>query len=416
MATTIEFTPLGRATGKVCLQKPNTNATDLDFTRASTALEKNKDGLLESVAVNTPRYTFENGCPSLLLELQSTNLITYPISFNNPYWIKSGVTIDDNGGNGYSAPSVDYPTGAYKLVEDASTGQHQIQTLSISITIGSRYVQSFYIKEGERSIVQIALGSQFSGTDYANFDLSNGTVALEVGDVGAEIKELTNGWFRCSIYGTALATTTEAFYLSTQISETATRFDSYTGDGVSGVYVFGAQVENHLNVTSLMLPVTEGSTTTRLADVCSKTGLSGLLGSQISAIIEVDLTTLDLGITRRLFSLNNGSTSKRVNCYLSTGDLVVMYVQDTTAQAQIQSPLITETGILKIGIKAEENNFALWVNGVEVGTDLSGTMPVISQLDLGNELGNTILNDGIKQFQLYQEILTDAEFLSKTTL
>ena len=76
----------------------------------------NKRGLIEIADSNIPRFDYSGGKPALLLEPSGENLIIYPKSFDNNYWIKSGVTIDDNGGSGYTSPSIDYPTSAYKLV------------------------------------------------------------------------------------------------------------------------------------------------------------------------------------------------------------------------------------------------------------------------------------------------------------
>lgn len=73
---TILFQPQGGATGKVCLKLPNTNATDLDFSRAGDATVINEQGLLTTVGSNIPRYQFDIGetCPSLLLEPARKNL------------------------------------------------------------------------------------------------------------------------------------------------------------------------------------------------------------------------------------------------------------------------------------------------------------------------------------------------------
>ena len=72
--------------------------------------EINLDLKLEIIANDVPAFNYDTvgGCPVLNTEPQAINLITYPISFDNAYWTKSGATIDDNGGAGYSAPSVDF--------------------------------------------------------------------------------------------------------------------------------------------------------------------------------------------------------------------------------------------------------------------------------------------------------------------
>lgn len=77
MATpSIAIIPSGYKAGKVYSVLPTDGAGDLDFTRASSATRINKEGLLETVATGVPRLDYsDGGCPSLLLEPQSTNLI-----------------------------------------------------------------------------------------------------------------------------------------------------------------------------------------------------------------------------------------------------------------------------------------------------------------------------------------------------
>ena len=174
-------------------------AADLDFTRSTTGTRVNPDGLIEDV---------------------SWNLITYSEDFSNAYWTKSGATVvsgqtDPNGNS-----------GAFKLVEDTSTGQHRVYS-------------------------DIGAGSLCNAK--STFDLSNGTIA-DTNSGTAKIEPMPNGFYRCSVTGTATSTGTDSFYF--QLNNTGFSDDSYTGDGTSGVYIFGAQ----LNVGTLKtyLP-TQGS-------------------------------------------------------------------------------------------------------------------------------------------------------------
>jgi hypothetical protein len=64
--------------------------------RATTATRVNSAGLIESVANNVPRLDYLNGiCPSLLVEPQRTNVLTYSEQFATS-WINNGATIISN--------------------------------------------------------------------------------------------------------------------------------------------------------------------------------------------------------------------------------------------------------------------------------------------------------------------------------
>ncbi|MBT7350567.1 hypothetical protein HN803_07345, partial [candidate division WWE3 bacterium] len=88
--------PSGYGVGKLYSVIPNTPVGDFDVTRSSWTTRVNKYGYIENVVANVPRLNYDSGvvCPYLLTEDAGTNLITYPISFGNSYWTKSGASIE----------------------------------------------------------------------------------------------------------------------------------------------------------------------------------------------------------------------------------------------------------------------------------------------------------------------------------
>jgi len=91
----IVMTPNGVKAGKVYSVKPSDGDGDFTFSRATVANKEASNGLIQETAVNVPRLDYSDGtCPALLLEPQSTNLITYPLSFPNNYWAKSKASIE----------------------------------------------------------------------------------------------------------------------------------------------------------------------------------------------------------------------------------------------------------------------------------------------------------------------------------
>ena len=310
---------------------------------------------------------------------------------------------------GFSAPSVDSPLGAFKLVEDTSTGGHRVYAIA-SITSGQKYAQSFYAKQGERSVVQLAFGGKFSSTDYANFDLSNGTVSAEVGSIDAKIEALSNGWYRCSAFSTAVITGTEASYIQIQNSTTATRFASYTGDGTSGVYIFGAQLEQASYPTSYIK--TEGTAQTRLADTCSQTPPDGVIGqTEGVAYVEVDWKGND---EESIFGVLHNGTSYRMDFgYSATFNSFYFNVRNGGGQGLMQyaNPTI---GKYKIAVVYKNNDFALWVNGINEASDNSGTVPITTTYNVGNYIGGgreyPIINS-----KLYNTRLSNSELATLTS-
>jgi hypothetical protein len=136
--------------------------------------------------------------------------------------------------------------GGEKLVENtaASIG-HYIQPLpSLSFTVGRVLTYSIYAKAAERTFLQLILTDVGPGGAnlVAGFDLTNG-VAGPPNAGTSTIVPIGNGWFRCSFTISVLtvATTSAQIRLSATSSSIPS---SYTGNGTSGIYIFGAQLSD----------------------------------------------------------------------------------------------------------------------------------------------------------------------------
>lgn len=189
---------------------------------------------------------------TLLLEPQATNLFQRSEEISDAYWTKSASTVTSDA---TAAP--DGATTADKLVETATAAVHFFQR-AVSFTSGTTYTMSFFVKAAERTTCALQLPSgPFSANGLAIFDLSAGTVTSVTAGFTARIVAFSNGWYRCII--TATATVTAAGNVSIRIQS-----GSYTGDGTSGIFVWGAQMETGPVATSYIKTV--GSTVTRNAD------------------------------------------------------------------------------------------------------------------------------------------------------
>ena len=96
---------------------------------------------------------------------------------------------------------------------------------SLSITNGLSYTGSLFIKKGELTSIILQSNSSSRWVASATFDVENGVVTSGTW----EIEEYGNGWYRCSISGNAVQTTTAAgleMYTSTGAGR--------DGDGLQG--------------------------------------------------------------------------------------------------------------------------------------------------------------------------------------
>jgi hypothetical protein len=378
-----------------------------NFTRSTGGTRVNKDGLIEMVTNNKPRIDFLNDSNgALLLEPSRTNLVTYSEQFDNAYWTKLNSTITAN-----AAVSPDGFTNADKLVEDSTTNAHQFRR-DITTTAAS-YTFTVYAKAAERSYIFLYNTSAGYGKV---FNLSTGTVGTgTVGTVTASIQSAGNGWYRCSITGTATAAS-NAFRI--YVLSTDTTSAGYTGDGTSGLYIWGAQVEAGSYATSYI--PTQGGISTRVADVCNDAGNNQVINST-EGVLYAEISALANDITQRAISLSDGTNTNRVTLlYNDASNAIRLFLQVGGAtQASIITTAYTITDFHKIAVRWALNDFSLWVDGVEAGTDNLGIIfpsNTLSTLDFNFPIGGAAFYGKTKDVRVYNTALTDQELINLTTI
>ncbi len=209
--------PSGTKTSKVYSQKPVNGDGDFTFSRSTAATRVNADGNIEKETQN------------LLLQSQTFGTTWVPVRSS----IIENTTADPNGGN-----------NADSLIEDTTASNFHYISQSVS-AISGVYTYSVYAKANTRSQIQLAAtgGTTKMGRGY---DLSSGTLFGETiggvvsNDIDQSITDVGNGWYRCTM--TWNATGQDNLWIVLSVSNAG----SYTGDGTSGLYIWGAQLEQGL--------------------------------------------------------------------------------------------------------------------------------------------------------------------------
>ena len=188
-----------------------------------------------------PRINFRRGTPGAYYDGKTyakaeENLLSYSEDFSNAYWNKSNVSI--------TSDSVNAPDGsvsaADKIVENSATGAHQLYAGGASV-LGKSYTLSYFVKAAERTSCRIS----FSGQGSAVFNISTATVIIN-DFLSASIEIVGNDWYRVSV--TAIKTNTNPDIFIGPALDDGTL--SYAGDGSSGLYIWGAQLEQRDSVTA----------------------------------------------------------------------------------------------------------------------------------------------------------------------
>jgi hypothetical protein len=378
---------------------------DLDVTRGTVKNRVNRAGVLSEVASGVPATDFAGGVlRGTTVEPSAVNLALRSEEFDNAYWTPLELTVTPN-----TTVAPNGETTADTLTESANNAARAISSSSsgISFTSGTVYTFSVFAKFNGR-FCRLALPSGQFGVISANFDLQNG-IAFNVSGTGARIVDFGNGWYRCSI--TSTATSSGSGVLTITMATTSGGTGIYQGDGTSGIFIWGAQLETVSVATSYIK--TEGSTQTRNADVITKTGLGSVLPQTEGWVYaEVDVRANKGSV--RVLQISDGTTNNRVQLAFNVNNFTPAVVAGGLAQAAFSAPFTP--GINRCLIVFRNNYAESYLNGVSIGTDSTVTVPVTTVLDLANSLGSNILNDPIHSYAIGSGAITDAQAIQLTTL
>jgi hypothetical protein len=186
-----------------------------------------------------------------VLRTTGNNLFSRSQVFN-PYWSGGGanVTVTDNA---TTAP--DSTSTAANILPTVTNGLHRISSPSGSLSVfsGVTYTSSIYAKANGYRYLFINNGQAIGASSV--FDLQAGTVSTTTGS--ATITSVGSGWYRCTVTGVAPSSGFPAFYW--QINNTyATGDQSFAGDGVSSIYLWGGQLEIGSSATTYVVTTTAG--------------------------------------------------------------------------------------------------------------------------------------------------------------
>ena len=405
------------------------------FTRGSTGTFVGSNGLIQSAGNNVARFDHDPvtlACKGLLIEESRTNASWY-----------SGALVVGTGWSANATPSVTSvvdglgPDGnnAYEITEIANTGTHTLfntggsgTTGATSVVSGTTYTGSIFVKKAAGSVdwIQLSFASAgFGSVQYANFNLSNGTIG-NFSSSSPKIQNAGNGWYRCSITVVATTTTTTTsnlFLAFTNNTDTTTRLPSYAGNTANKILAAMVQFEAGSFPTSYIPTVAASGV--RSVDVCSISGsdfggmwdvLEGSLSTSAifnapveyanaQSIIDVNDTT----VANRLRIVRNGTTGLMSLSNTSSNSQNVSISSASAAQPFIQ---------LKASTGFKLNDYAFYVNNSQVGTDNVGTMIVLpTTLSIGDfsaGAGTRPTNGTISSIRYYKKRLTNAKLQALT--
>ena len=340
----------------------------------------------------------------LLIEQQSTNLVTYSGALDNAVWGQVNCTVNAN-----TKIAPDGTLTATKIVENTTASVAHYLQEGITVTTATSYTTTVYMKAGERTWGYILENSGVSAQAY--FNLSTGVVGTVsgTGSPSATITSVGNGWYRCSMTFTSSGTSAGVRFGPASADNTKT----YTGDGYSGVFTWGAQIEALAFPTSYI--PTQASQVTRSQDLASMTGtnFSSWYNNQQGTLYTEAWSPNSNGSTNWgiSVSLDDGVTGNNNQYMIRSGSYI--YASSSGSSAAFGTP---GQSLYKATLAYQASSYASTINGtLTTSSTITSVSNTIKQLSIGSQyVSQQPLNGWIKKIAYYPIRVTNAQLQSLT--
>ena len=384
----------------------------------------NENGLVVTAAADEPRFDHDpttGESLGLLVEEQKTNLFLYSSKHDESPWINNGNNSSETI-NTTETLSPDGTNNATKLFGNNGVTTRQSIKQGVGITSGTTYTFSVFLKQGQRryaciwfDTTNISEGAYYGSVTI--IDLQTGTLAT---GNQTTIVPYPNGWYRCHV--TATPTVTGTVNMQVSVGSPNNDVSGYiaNGDGSSGIYIWGHQLEVGGFPTSY-IPTSAGISTrshdkayyenVHQTDWFSKTEGTVVFehtNVPYASSEDPDFPVVGFGRT------NDGVGFTGIRYYITkhTGNAqyLVRYYGTDIANINV---IGTGNDGGKVGFVYKEDDYALVKNGSLVGIDTSGVVPNAYMLLFGmNNVGSGStalnLNAHIKNFQYYPTRLSNS--------
>ena len=349
-----------------------------------------------------PRFdhTSAGVCRGLLIEESRTNLFVQSADFSTT-WSQIQVAVSTNV---TTSPSGDVT--ADKVVPNLSS---TISRVSQTFTLTGSHSMSVFAKSSEWGWLFIG---PISGGVGVWFDLSNGTVGTQSSGFVGSIVSFGNGWYKCAVSFTGATTSQPARIVPTNADNTIT-----IGDGTSGVFLWGAQLEAGSFATSYIPTV--ASSVVRSADVCSISGanFTSFYNQSEGTIIASAAIDALTGNNRGIYGINNNTASHGFLTFYNASSSGIVSQSRNTASTTLSPTFTNSAGVeFTRALAYYLGGCSIATNGSAV-TDTAATISTQTMLTLqiGNMLAGSFQGTcHIPSIRYYRKRLSNAKFQALT--
>lgn len=402
----------------------NSNVLDprVTFARSTSATYFNSAGVMTTAPTNIPRFDYNPAtgvCNGLLIEQYSINLLLQS-TFQSGWGAGNG-TLTAN-----QLLSPDGTVNAAKFVENTTASAfHYINQTITKAASALVYTFSVFLKASGNRQVSLRLDSGESNGAVVICD----PVAGSIGTAGvygtftsasATIQTIGNGWYRVSLTATSSTATTMVSQLETLNAGN----NVYTGDGVSGFYCFGAQLEQLAIPTSYI--ATTGATAARATDTTSLAGTNfsswynPINWTAIVTAVPAKIPNPSASLAQSIFEfrLDGGN---RILARNNAGSSVITAYWINSLGFPLNgggynTSALTSNTMFKYGITASNGSWNLAFNGSIFISGVGGYLITPTELWIGYSPSDFLGFTGwIQRVNYYPVVVSNNELISLTS-
>lgn len=406
------------------------NSQSLDkritFTRGSTATRVNRNGLIETVGVNQPRFDFDpisGECKGLLIEESRTNYWRGTQTGGGSGTVSDGTA---TGADGVTAKKFVTTLGSAAFPGLSNYTQYSIPVGS-QVTGGTVDISfsGYFAATGTGLYVPdivIAIGASGSNYIFAELlpDLTNGNIvskSLSAGlseIIAPQITLMPFGMYKVTwsvryTQGATIRNTVNFGIQCRRKNSPSNATGTYYADGVNGFqfscvqYEIGAFPTSYIPTTSIAV--------TRSADNASITGTNfSSWYNQSEGTVFCSFKTNGISGNPRTFQLTGNNQDERLDHRIVGNVNGSEYYTGSINFGRISDSGVTDPSQGKITVSQNSRSRQFCMNGRTVSSATIPNAPAVNTLNIGTyNLQATYLNGTIEKLAYYPKALSPAE-------
>jgi hypothetical protein len=392
----------------------NGKPADVTGTRASIATYVDSAGVIQTSSSGVFNATYDPitlDCLGLLVERARTN-----VCFASDDAQSNGGFVSNGSVSANQIAAPDGATTADKIIE-AVTGvtTHTVSRGAVdgSITNSVDFLSTCFVKAGERTKTYFVQQQKSGFTPgEATVNLSTGAFTGVAVYTSTGAQQFANGWWR--IWGVVNAATgTPGCYQQLQtINASDERF--YAGDGTSGSYWWGGDIQDACVYPTSYIPTSSG-TVARNAVTLTKT--RGVAAEETVYLAGRTALGTGTGITQVLYSRDNGTANERIRVIRNASREIHVEVTDGgVAQADLNMGVVANDTDFALAIRIKANDIGASINGGAMETDTAATLPSPTTDRFGHDHSGNQWDGAITVAKCWAAAFSDAELRALSAL